>query len=154
MRASSIRGYRRRDARGNSLAPLATRHCSRRKRCQVGWRVLDFLALYSAKNVVAEGLWFSEKLGFRTTHRHARAKFKRDKVQCADKIGQLEKAVFCRSKWRKIISATCAETFPRIQVVPVFQPSPTSMIPYSFSLCNGASASASSHNSTFLKEAA
>ena len=74
-----------------------------------------------------------------------------------DKYAQFSCVIFhddCsfNRKRRKFLSATHAETFPRIQVVPVFRPSPTSMIPYSLSLCNGASAGASSHNSTFLME--
>ena len=107
-------------------------------------RLWKFFALDSAKYVVTEYLWAAKELGFGTAHRDARVKLERDKVQCANKIDQLEESIFggpiaLNSKWRKIISATYAETFPRIQVVPVFQPSPKCIVPNYSAWRNGVS---------------
>ena len=57
-------------------------------------RLWKFFALDSAKYVVTECLWAAKELGFGTAHRDARVKLERDKVQCANKIGQLEESIF------------------------------------------------------------
>ena len=57
----------------------------------------DFLYLDATEEVVPESLWSAEELCLGSAHLYARVKFERNQVQCADKIGKLEKPVFDRA---------------------------------------------------------